>query len=88
MVNKIDSVYPSIYGLAGNTGTKQEINKEISVMITILEMKQSEVVDMDGDIRFIETVTFKEAEILYIRRSQTYENLGEECSKQRKMLMQ
>ena len=33
-------------------------------MITIIEMKQSEVVDMDGDIRFIETVIFKEAEIL------------------------
>ena len=64
MVNKIDSVYPSIYGLAVNTVTKQEINKEISVMITIIEMKQSEVVDMDGDIRFIETVIFKEAEIL------------------------
>lgn len=72
----------------GNTGTKQEINKEISVMITIIEVKQSEVVDMDGDIKFLENVIFKEAEILLIRRSQTYENLGEECFKQRKMLMQ
>lgn len=55
----------------GNTGTKQEINKEIPVMITIIEMKQSEVVDMDGYIRFIEGVIFKEAEMLLIRRSQT-----------------
>lgn len=55
----------------GNAGTKQEINKEIPVMITIIEMKQSEVVDMDGYIRFIEGVTFKEAEMLLIRRSQT-----------------
>ena len=57
-------------------------------MITLIEMKQSEVADMDGYIRFIEDVIFKEAEVLLIRRNQLYENLGEECSKQRKMLMQ
>lgn len=37
----------------GKRSTKQEINKEIPVMITIIEMKQSEVVDMDGYTRFM-----------------------------------
>lgn len=87
MVNKIESIKVFMVW-RGNTGTKQEINEEISVMITLIEMKQSEVADMDGYIRFIEDVIFKEAEVLLIRRNQTYENLGEECSKQRKMLMQ
>lgn len=62
------------------------INKKISMIVTVTEIKQSHMVDMDDYLRFTQEVILKKTETLMTRRSQPYENPGEQCFRQRNTL--